>query len=117
MSYNCAIGIKSSQVCTAIGIALVFLLFSYQSRAQSLGDPIVNITFGSGSAIRSGALAADSGSTTNIYSSSGFPNDNYYTIANTTAGMLSGWWTTTDHTGNTGGYMMIVNGSYTPGIF
>jgi len=117
MSYNCAIGIKASQVCTAIGIALVILLFSYQSRAQSLGDPIVNITFGSGSAIRSGALAADSGSTTNIYSSSGFPNDNYYTIANTTAGMLSGWWTTTDHTGNTGGYMMIVNGSYTPGIF
>jgi gliding motility-associated-like protein len=85
--------------------------------AQSLGDPIVDITFGSGTATRSGALPADSGTTTYIYSSSGFPSDDYYTIANTTAGMFNGWWTTTDHTGNTDGYMMIVNGSYDPGIF
>ncbi|MGZ3756637.1 MAG: PKD domain-containing protein [Mucilaginibacter sp.] len=88
-----------------------------RAHAQSLGDPIVNITFGSGSSTRAGALSADSGSTTYTYSATGFPNDNSYTIANTTAGMFNGWWTTTDHTGNANGYMMIVNGSYTPGIF
>ena len=102
----------------AAAVFLAMLLFCFcRSEAQSLGDPIVNITFGSGSATRAGALSADSGSTTYTYSSSGFPSDNYYTIANTTAGMFNGWWTTTDHTGNTNGYMMIVNGSYTPGIF
>jgi gliding motility-associated-like protein len=88
-----------------------------QARAQSLGDPIVDITFGAGTATRFGPLPADSGTTTYTYSATGFPSDDYYTIANTTAGMFNGWWTTTDHTGNTGGYMMIVNGSYDPGIF
>ena len=33
------------------------------------------------------------------------------------AGMFNGWWTTTDHTGDTGGYMLIVNGSYDPVFF
>ena len=85
--------------------------------AQSLGDPIVDITFGAGTATRSGALPADSGTTTYTYSSTGFPSDDDYTIANTTAGMFNGWWTTTDHTGDVDGYMMIINGSYDPGIF
>ena len=99
-------------------LTLCFIcLFNLNVKAQSLGDPIVDITFGSGSATRSGALPADSGSTSYIYSSAGFPSDDYYTIANTTAGMFNGWWTTTDHTGDTGGYMLIVNGSYDPGIF
>ena len=96
-------------------LAVTFLC--NKSYAQSLGDPIVDITFGSGTATRAGALSADSGSTTYPYAATGFPNDNSYTIANTTAGMLTGWWTTTDHTGNAGGYMMIVNASYTPGVF
>ncbi len=96
---------------------LTTLFLSGRVCAQSLGDPIVDITFGAGTATRSGPLSADSGSTTYTYSSSGFPNDDDYTIANTTAGMFNGWWTTTDHTGNTGGYMMIVNGSYDPGTF
>jgi gliding motility-associated-like protein len=106
-----------NKVFAVIGLLLVLILFDCRGYAQSLGDPIVNITFGSGSAIHSGPLAADSGSTTYTYNGSGFPNDGYYTIANTTSGMLSTWYTTTDHTGNTGGYMMIVNGSYDPGVF
>jgi gliding motility-associated-like protein len=97
--------------------SLFMALFSYKAWGQSLGDPIVNITFGSGTATRPGPLQTDSGTTTYIYAGTGFPNDGYYTIANSTAGMLPGWWTTTDHTGNAGGYMMIVNGSYQPGIF
>jgi gliding motility-associated-like protein len=100
-----------------IALFVISMLYSHFAHAQSLGDPIVDITFGSGTATRSGALPADSGSTSYTYSSTGFPNDDDYTIANTTAGMFNGWWTTTDHTGNTNGYMMIVNGSYDPGIF
>ena len=99
-----------------IWIALLLFLFCYQGYSQSLGDPIVNITFGSGTAVNSGALATDSGSTTYLYSA-GFPNDGYYTIVNSTIGLNSGWWVTNDHTGNPGGYMMVVNGSYEPGIF
>ena len=100
-----------------IALFVISMLYSHFAHAQSLGDPIVDITFGSGTATRSGALPADSGSTSYTYSSTGFPSDDDYTIANTTAGMFNGWWTTTDHTGNTNGYMMIVNGSYDPGIF
>ncbi len=74
----------------------------------SLGDPVVNIDFGSGTG---GGAALGSQITSYSYSSSGFPNDGYYTIANSTSGMLSSWWTTTDHTGDTNGYMMIVNAS------
>jgi len=91
--------------------ALCFLFF-FESEAQlctgSLGDPVVNIDFGAGSG-RGSAL--ESSITSYSYSSSGFPNDGYYTIANSTSGLLSSWWTTTDHTGNTNGYMMIVNAS------
>ena len=97
-------------------LALLLFLFGQKGQAQSLGDPIVNITFGSGTNRSSGALAADSGSTTYLYSAA-FPNDGYYTIVNSTVGLNRGWWTTNDHTGNPGGYMMVVNGSYDPGIF
>ena len=97
-------------------ITMVLILLGLKAHAQSLGDPIVNITFGAGTASRGGPLPADSGSTTYTYNS-GTPADGYYTIANSTNGMYNTWWQTTDHTGNAGGYMMIVNASYDPGIF
>lgn len=96
-------------------VSVVFLL-NTKGFTQSLGDPIVNITFGSGATQFFGPLPADSGATTYTYIN-GTPNDGYYTIANSTKGMYSVWWQTTDHTGNPGGYMMIVNCSYAPGIF
>ncbi|MDB5011638.1 MAG: type sorting protein [Mucilaginibacter sp.] len=111
-----AVSIKVNKLYAVFCMSLLLLLLGYKGYSQSLGDPIVNITFGSGTSPRSGSLPADSGSTTYNYST-GSPNDGYYTIANTTMGMNSGWWTTTDHTGNAGGYMMVVNGSYEPGIF
>jgi len=107
---------KYQNIYTITLAALFTIFFCYKSNAQSLGDPIVNITFGSGSNQRFGPLPADSGATTYIYSN-GTPNDGYYTIANSTVGMYNTWWQTTDHTGNAGGYMMIVNCSYDPGIF
>jgi gliding motility-associated-like protein len=101
--------------------AFIFLLFSINSFSQSLGDPIVNITFGSGTNRFAGPLPADSGSTTYAYYSGGgqgFPNDGQYTIVNTSAGMLSNLWVVTkDHTGNPDGYFMLVNAANTPGLF
>ncbi|MES2376406.1 MAG: PKD domain-containing protein [Bacteroidota bacterium] len=73
----------------------------------SLGDPVVKLDFGAGTATHAGALPA--GTTSYAYSANDFPSDGSYTIENTTAGSGSVWWTTKDHTGNTGGYMMVVN--------
>jgi len=91
----------------------LFVLTGFKTRAQtgSLGDPVVHITFGAGTSTHAGALPADSGSTSYTYSAVDFPTDGSYTIENSTAGSGSVWWSTTDHTGNTGGYMMIVNAS------
>lgn len=101
---------NSLKTSITIFAGLLFICCTVNSRAQSLGDPVVNITFGSGTASHAGALAADSGSTSYTYSSADFPNDGSYTIENRT-NSPNVWWTTTDHTGNTGGYMMVVNAS------
>ncbi|MDB5004088.1 MAG: type sorting protein [Mucilaginibacter sp.] len=103
-------------ICKVVFIGLAFLFFSYKSHAQSLGDPIVHITFGSGSSSYGPPLAADSGTTTYRYSGSISPNDGDYSIFKSTAGLNRGWVFTTDHTGDNG-YMMIVNASFAPGLF
>jgi len=91
---------------------LFFLLyFSTQSYAQlctgSLGDPVVQLDFGSGTSIHGSALG--SGITSYNWTTADFPNDGSYTIESTT-NTPGTWWTTTDHTG--GGYMMVVNASF-----
>ncbi|QQL50238.1 PKD domain-containing protein [Mucilaginibacter ginkgonis] len=99
-------------VCRTLAISIpcfgVLLLLAKAAKAQSLGDPVVNITFGAGTASHAGALTA--GTTNYTYSSADFPIDGSYTIENTT-NTPGTWWTTTDHTGDTGGYMMVVNAS------
>jgi gliding motility-associated-like protein len=94
-------------------ITVFLLLYSGRLFAQtgSLGDPVVHITFGAGTSVHAGPLPADSGITSYTYSPDDFPFDGYYTIENTTAGAGNVWWSITDHTGNAGGYMMIVNAS------
>ena len=90
--------------------------FSFPANAQlctgSLGDPVVNITFGSGGA-NSGYTATNA----YTYTSSFCPNDGYYTITNSTSNCFGNSWYTinSDHTGN--GAFMLVNASYTPGDF
>jgi len=82
----------------------------------SLGDPIVNITFGGGTN-PGGPLSA---ATTNYqYVTNDCPSDGYYTVRNTTAGCFGNSWHTVtgDHTGNTNGYFMLVNASVQPGAF
>jgi len=75
----------------------------------SLGDPIIDLDFGSGTSVHGSPLPA--GMTSYTWSSNDFPIDGSYTIENTTVGSGLIWWPTTDHTGNSGGYMMVVNAS------
>jgi len=106
----------------SFNLLLLFLLvlFTSISAAQtctgSLGDPVINQTFGAGP----NPGMSLSGSITNMtYTSNNCPNDGYYTIANSVTGNCYGNWhnVTSDHTGNPNGYMMIVNASYQPSIF
>lgn len=78
----------------------------------SLGDPVVNITFGSGGS-NSGYTATNA----YIYNSSSCPNDGYYTITTSTANCFGNTWHTvgSDHTGN--GAFLLVNATLTPGDF
>jgi gliding motility-associated-like protein len=91
---------------------------SFLSNAQlctgSLGDPAVNITFGSGGNTNLG-FAPPSAYT---YINSPCPNDGYYTVTTFTSACFGNAWHTVnaDHTGN-GGAFMLVNASYTPGDF
>lgn len=98
---------------TVLSMFLLLLGMGQRAKAQlctgSLGDPVVSIDFGAGTSTFAGALP--SGTTNYTYVAQSFPNDGYYTVENTTAGAGTVWWSTTDHTGNSGGYMMVVNAS------
>ena len=98
----------------------LFFTFANRLFAQlcqgSLGDPVVNITFGAGS-----NPGPSLGNTTNYtYIPDVCPNDGYYTIANSTSNCFGNTWYSIpeDHTPNdVNGYMMIVNASIAPGDF
>lgn len=89
---------------------------SAQLCTGSLGDPIINISFGQGTNPGNPLLAA---TTSYQYSSSDCPADGYYTVRNNTSGCFGSSWhnVTADHTGNPDGYFMLVNASYQPGDF
>jgi gliding motility-associated-like protein len=70
---------------------------------------MLDIDFGSGTSLHGSPLLP--GSTYYTWSTADFPIDGSYTIENSTAGSGSQWWSTTDHTGDAGGYMMVVNAS------
>ena len=98
-------------------VLIVFVLgFTFSIKAQlcsgSLGDPVVNVTFGTGG-INSGYTATNA----YIYTGSSCPNDGYYTITMSTSNCFGNTWHTvsSDHTGN--GAFMLVNATYTPGDF
>jgi gliding motility-associated-like protein len=80
----------------------------------SLGDPLVNITFGTGAPVPLGF------NVTNMqYFSGACPNDGQYTITNMTSGCFNNTWHTlgADHTGDAGGLFMLVNASLAPDDF
>ena len=102
-------------------ILLIILISNLQTNAQlcngSLGDPVVNINFGSGSVGQSNLTGVGNGY---IYLTTNCPNDGQYTIASQSPACFNGdWWPLTkDHTPNSvNGNMMIVNATYAPGDF
>jgi gliding motility-associated-like protein len=108
-----------------IKISIFFLVFyfvySTELSAQlcqgSLGDPVVNITFGAGS---NPGLPIGNSTTNYTYVTNDCPQDGYYTVANSTNSCFGGTWHTLpeDHTpGDVNGYMMVVNASFNPGDF
>ncbi|MEP6582768.1 MAG: gliding motility-associated C-terminal domain-containing protein [Ginsengibacter sp.] len=107
---------------TSIVLCLLLMVISgHTVTAQlcqgSLGDPVVNITFGAGS----GVASPLPGTLTNY----GFvpyscPADGFYSIGNSSPNCFNDTWHTVpeDHTPNdVNGYMMIVNASFNPGDF
>jgi hypothetical protein len=83
----------------------------------SLGDPVVNIGFGSGTGLGSPLPA---GVTNYIFTDSPCPDDGYYTVVNKVGDCFGTTWhqLSEDHTPNdVNGYMMLVNASFAPGDF
>ncbi|WP_439460794.1 gliding motility-associated C-terminal domain-containing protein [Pedobacter sp. GSP4] len=82
----------------------------------TLGDPIKNETFGSGTNNFGAALST---SVTDYVYVNRSTNDGEYTITKTIAGLNPGWiQNIVNHTPNDpNGYMMVVNASNSPGIF
>ncbi|WP_231465562.1 gliding motility-associated C-terminal domain-containing protein [Pedobacter sp. Leaf132] len=93
-------------------------IFAQEVCKGALGDPVININFGSGSTQFAPPLST---ANTNYNYLAGTPNDGQYTIAKSTNGMYNstrGWHQIPNHTPNDpNGYMMIVNASNNPGIF
>ena len=99
---------------------LIFLRSALPANAQictgSLGDPVIDQDFGTGT---NPGPALPAGATNYTYTAQGCPQGGEYTIANSTNGCFAGDWLNVpkDHTGNANGYMMIVNASSNPGVF
>lgn len=98
-------------------LGLIITLSSHAQLCQgSLGDAVVNITFGAGQNPGPPLSAA----TTNYqYVSYDCPNDGMYTIINKTSACWNDTWHSliSDHTGNPNGYFMLVNASFSPSDF
>lgn len=98
----------------------VWLFVSNKCIAQlcqgSLGDPVVNITFGAGTGFGSQLSAA---TTSYFYIQNSCPNDGFYTVVNATSGCFGDSWhtLTKDHTGDPNGRFMLVNASLDSGDF
>jgi gliding motility-associated-like protein len=92
----------------------------------SLGDPVLNVTFGSGNGnappletLIPGASTTLSYQPTSGNPASPTPQDGYYTITNNIPNNSNSSWFygSKDHTGNANGYMLFENPGYTTGEF
>ncbi|MBK5272912.1 MAG: hypothetical protein JJE22_18075, partial [Bacteroidia bacterium] len=82
-----------------LALAILFFIDAHsQLCIGSFGDPVVNITFGSGATGNVSGYAPDN---SYIYTSLSCPNDGYYTITDFTSNCFNNSWHTvaTDHTG------------------
>ena len=100
--------------CTCLLLGVLPSCFAQQ--CTSFGDPVVNITFGAGGNPGPSLRAA---STSYGFVTSSCPQDGFYTVTNSTFNCNGNTWQSipSDHTGNPGGYFMLINASYTPADF
>ena len=96
--------------------SICFTSLNAQLCQGSLGDPIVNITFGSGFNPGPSLKAA---TTSYQYVANDCPNDGYYTVRNSSTSCFGNTWhsVTADHTGDPNGYFMLINASFQPSAF
>ncbi|MDB5210863.1 MAG: hypothetical protein JWQ30_1690 [Sediminibacterium sp.] len=100
-----------------VPIILCCILCGQFSFAQlctgSLGDPIINFTFGNTPS------PLNAGVTNMQFIAIPCPNDGQYTVINKTSNCFNGSWHTldADHTGDANGQFMLVNASITPNDF
>ena len=100
-------------------LSLCLLHFASYSQlcTGSLGEPVVNITFGSGGGNGS---PLDTSVTNYNFIFGSCPDDGQYTVTSQVPSCFGSTWhsVATDHTPNdTAGYMMVVNASFAPGDF
>jgi gliding motility-associated-like protein len=98
-------------------LSIISNIGSGQLCTGSLGDPIVNIDFGTGS---NPGPPITTTSTNYRYTSVSCPPDGSYTVVNSFTGCFGNSWhnLVEDHTpADVNGYMMLVNASITPGDF
>ncbi|CAN5534904.1 hypothetical protein BH09BAC6_BH09BAC6_19230 [soil metagenome] len=91
-----------------------------QTCTGSLGDPVINETFGSGGNYGLGPALPDGVTTLNYIFNSCGGDENTYTLALTLSPICKGgtWLgVDQDHTGNKNGYMMVINASAEPSVF
>ena len=106
-------------LCLQLLFLLVAVAFCSRAGAQlcngSLGDPVVNITFGTGPNPGPPRAAA----TTNYqYETNACPVNGYYAMLSEGVECNYGWHVLQrDHTGNGNGYFMLVDASFEPGDF
>lgn len=100
---------------------LYALFFAISALGQvcngSVGDPLVQVDFGSGTGF---GPALPAGTTTLLgYQPLSCPTDGGYNIMNSTPACWGGDWhaVTSDHTGNANGYFMMVNAAIAPADF
>ncbi|MEO8764682.1 MAG: hypothetical protein ABI416_10365 [Ginsengibacter sp.] len=103
------------------GITILITLFMPPTAAAqlcqgSLGDPMVNITFGSGPNPGNALTAA---TTAYQFVTTDCPDDGYYTVRNKTSTCFNASWQNVDedHTGDANGFFMLVNASIQPSAF
>ncbi len=101
-------------------VAVILLIVASTMQAQlctgSLGDPLVNFTFGAGA---NPGAALSAATTAYQYVTNDCPPDGFYTVRGNTSNCFNNSWYTlnTDHTGNAGGYFMLINASIQPSAF
>jgi gliding motility-associated-like protein len=102
-------------------ILFVAILYSFKLIGQvctgSLGDPTVQINFGTGAGIGPPLTGVN---TTYQFKNGDCPDDGFYAILNQTNSCFGNTWhsLTQDHTeGDVNGYMMMVNATNNPGVF